>query len=146
MTTSVFAQAFYTSDERDKSLDPVANRMEFCVWQVDGSTSSGCRSKSAADSYFGASGYGWAAATSESKRGTAPPNKQLPICFVCSQDGSKHYLADCSEFLQLSSLEKPRPVIAVGRCLNCDFVRNCSFRSKRQTCSCSHADAHYAVA
>ena len=131
MTTSDYAQAFFKSDERDKSRDPVASREEFRVRQVAVVPDSGSQSKSAADFYSGASGNGRAQATSESKRETALPNKRPPIYFVCSQDGERHYLADCSKFLRLSPREKRRTVVAAGRCLNClsteHFVHDCMF-------------------
>ena len=146
MTTSDYAQAFFKSDERDKLRDPVASRGEFRVRQVGVVPDSGSQSKSAADFYSGASGNGRAQATSESKRETALPNKQPPICFVCSQNGERHYLADCSKFLRLSPLEKRRTVVAAGRCLNClsteHFVRDCSSRSKCRTCGPYCRDKH----
>ena len=107
---------------------------------------SGSQSKSAADFYSGASGNGRMQATSESKRETVLPNKRPSICFVCSQDGERHYLADCSKFLRLSPREKRRTVVAVGRCLNClsteHFVRDFSSRSKCRTCGPYCRDKH----
>ena len=134
------------SDERDKSRDSVASRGELCFRQVDVIPNSGSRSKSAADFYYEVSGNGGARVASESKRETALPNKRPPICFVYSQDGSRHYLGDCSKFLQLSPREKRRTFIAAGRGLNClpteHFVRDCSSRSKYRACGLNCRDKH----
>ena len=138
MTISDYAQAFFKSDERDKSRDPDASRGKFCVRQVAVVPDSGSESKSVADFYSGASENGRAQTISESKRETALPNKRPLICFVCSQDGERYYLADCSKFLWLSHREKRRTVVAAGRCLNClsteHFVRDYSSRLKCRTC------------
>ena len=92
-------------------------------------------------------------ATSGSKSFAGQRSKQLekrpPICFYCSRTDSRHYLAECEKFKQLSPREKRQAVIESKRCLNClsqdHFVRDCASFSRCRTggpqCGNKHAMA-----
>ena len=45
-----------------------------------------------------------------------------PLCFVCNNFVSRHFLGECLKFEDLSKESKRQTVIDVGRCLNCLFV------------------------
>ena len=67
-------------------------------------------------------------------RGTKPP----PLCFVCNDLVSRHFLGECLKFKDLSNESKRQTVIDAGRCLNWlsvgHFARSCSWNSKCSVC------------
>ena len=76
---------------------------------------------------------------------TKPP----PLCFVCNDFVSKHFLADCKTFKTFTNERKKRVVVGAGRCLNCfslgHMVQNWMVSSKCRrcgpACSSKHAGA-----
>ena len=76
---------------------------------------------------------------------TKPP----PLCFVCNDSKSKHFLGDCETFKTFANERKKRFVVGAEWCLNCislgHMVRNCTapLRCSRcgPACSSKHAGA-----
>ena len=77
------------------------------------------------------------------------PTKPPPLCFVCDDSMSKHFLGDCETFKTFANERKKRVVVNAGRCLNClsldHMVQNCMAPSKCRrcgpACSSKHAGA-----
>ena len=133
MSTSDYAQAFFKSEDKNKTREGVAGRGEFRVGQVAVGNSSSKQSDTASGR---SSGVG---SSAHPKREFKSGDKKPPVCFVCSRvDGGRHYLGDCKRFTQFSAKEKRQAVISAGRCLNClsteHLVRDCACRSKCRSC------------
>ena len=137
MTTSDYAQAFFKSDDKEKPKEQSGGRGEFCVRLVTVNSDGGPRQSNAT-----AGSASETVATSGSKSFAGQRSKQLekrpPICFYCSRTDSRHYLAECEKFKQLSPREKRQAVIESKRCLNCrsqdHFVRDYTSSSWYHTC------------
>ena len=76
------------------------------------------------------------------QRNLKPP----PLCFVCDDSKSRHFLADCHNFKTLTNEQKKRVVVDAGRCLNClslgHVVRNCQSLSKCRRCGPRSSNKH----
>ena len=78
-----------------------------------------------------------------------PLTKPPPLCFVCSDSVSRHFLRDCETFEIFANERKYSFVVGAGRYLNCfslgRMVRNCMAPSKCSrcgpACSSKHAGA-----
>ena len=73
---------------------------------------------------------------------TKPP----PLCFVCNDSVSKHFLGDCETFKTFTNERKKRVVVGAGRCINClsldHMVRNCMAPSKCRRCGPARSSKH----
>ena len=73
-------------------------------------------------------------------------SKQPPVCFVCSDSGHRHYLADCKKFKQLNSHQKQQTFIDAQTCLNCidagHIACDCNCLSKCRTCGPNYRNKH----
>ena len=137
VTTSDYAQAFFKSEDKEKSREPQSGRSEFRDRQVALDSGIGAHNGSA-DSPESATAGGHGAPT-DHNRGTKKANGRPPIHFVCARADNRHYLVECEKFMKLPPQERRQTVIKAGRCLNClltgQLARNCPSRCK---CRKSH--------
>ena len=73
------------------------------------------------------------------------PSKPPPLCFVCDNEKSRHFLADCDKFKHLKGQQR-KIVIDANRCLNClsrgYVARNCNQISKCRQCRTNSRNKH----
>ena len=78
----------------------------------------------------------------QSSQLTKPP----PLCFVCNDSVSIHFLGVCETFKIFANERKKRVVVGAGRCLNClslgHMVRNCMAPSRRRRCGPACSSKH----
>ena len=143
VSTSDYAQTFFGSDEKEKSRDTSSGGRrcnQVRVRQVG---------LSEAQQKVGA-GNSELDRTKDIFSKQKYPNSNLPpFCFVCNDNKSRHFLADCQKFKSFTPEQKRKTIRDADRCLNClsrgHIVRDCRLPSKcRQcgpTCSRKHASA-----
>ena len=135
VTTSDYAQAFFKSEDKEKSREPQSGRSEFRVRQV--ALDSGLGAHNGNDSP-GSAAAGGRGAPTDHNRGTKKANGRRPICFVCARADNRHYLVECEKFMKLPPQERRQTMIKAGRCLNClsteHLARNCPSRCKCRKC------------
>ena len=86
----------------------------------------------------------------DSVSASVPANQRItklpPECFVCAENGKRHYLADCVKFKELTNHMKRQPVLDSGRCLNClslgHTANNCACPSKCRKCKSDFRNKH----
>ena len=136
VTTSDYAQAFFKSEDKEKSREPQSGRSEFRVRQVALDSVVGAHNGSAESP--GSSAAGGRGAPTNHNRWTKKANGRPPICFVCARADNRHYLVECEKFMKLPPKERRQTVITAGRCLNClstrHLARNCPSRCKCRKC------------
>ena len=124
--SSDYAQTFFKNDEKEKPRGSAGGRGPVRVRQVAVKSQVGARD-------------GPSAKPNENGRSSKTVGlKQPPLCFVCNDSESRHFLANCPKFSGLSKEDKKRTVMNAGRCLNClavgHFARRCSLDSKCSIC------------
>ena len=140
VSTSDYAQTFFKSEEKDKCQKgrERGSSQEVRVRQVAVNSDNGHpygghrqqRSNIARESGV-ARPEGYPHRRSLRKQ----PSKSPPLCFVCDDEKSRHFLADCDKFKHLTRQQQQRKtVIDANRCLNClsrgHLARNCNQISK----------------
>ena len=132
VVSSDYARTFFRSDGKDKSRGIGDGRGSARVRQVAITAKGRSEKKVAVAS--GLSVEGKDTQCSRNSRG----NRTLPLCFVCNDSVSRHFLNNCSVFNGLSKEDKKQAVINAGRCLNCFSIghvaRKCSLDSKCNVC------------
>ena len=109
VTTSDYAQAFFKSEDKEKSREPQSGRSEFRVRQVALDSRVGARNGSAGSP--GSAAAGGRGAPTDHNRWTMKANGRSPICFVCTRADSRHYLAEYEKFMKLPPQERRQTVI-----------------------------------
>ena len=129
VTTSDYAQAFFKSEDKEKSREPQSGRSEFRVRQVALDSGVGAHNDSAESPVSVAAGG--RGAPTDHNSGTKKANGRPPICLACARADNRHYLIECERFMKLPLQERRQTVIKAGRCLNClsmeHLARNCPF-------------------
>ena len=132
VTTSDYAQAFFKSEDKEKSREPQGRRSEFCVPQV--ALNSGVGAHNGRAESPGSAAAGGRGAPTDHNRETKKASGRPPICFVSARADSRHYLVECEKFMKLPPQERRQTVITAGRYLNClstvHLARNCPSRCK----------------
>ena len=136
VTTSDYAQAFFKSEDKEKSREPQGGRSEFRVRQVALDSGVGAHTGSADSA--GSAAAGGRGAPTDHNCGTKKANGRPPICFVCARAENRHHLVECKKFMKLPPKERRQIMITAGRCLNClsteHLARNCPSRCKCRKC------------
>ena len=74
------------------------------------------------------------------------PTKPPPVCFVCNDPRSKHFLTDCELFKRKASDQKRKTVVDAARYFNCPsfghFSRKCTSSSKCRLCGSHFGSKH----
>ena len=74
----------------------------------------------------------------KAQHSTKPP----PVCFVCNDLRSKHFLTDCEQFKSKTPEQKRKTVIDAARCFNClslgHFSRECRLLLRRNVAYAGH--------
>ena len=133
VSTSDYAQTFFGSDEKGKSRDAGSGgrknnqvRVRQVVLSEEGQRSSLISS-----------------GTERPMESSHNQMKLPPFCFVCDNNKSRHFLADCDKFKSFTPHQKRKTVVEAYRCLNClsrgHTARECKQPSKCRQCgpSCS---------
>ena len=129
LMTSDYAQTFFKNDEKDKPRDFKSVRDSFRVRQV------AVKSKPTSLTLTGSFNKRESVVSDKTQCAykrflTTPP----PNCFIRNHSSSKHFLADCKKFANLSIDCKRQMIINAGRCLNClslgHLARDCAFPLK----------------
>ena len=133
VSTSDYAQTFFGSDEKGKSRDAGSGgrknnqvRVRRMVLSEEGQRSSLISS-----------------GTERPMESSHNQMKLPPFCFVCDNNKSRHFLADCDKFKSFTPHQKRKTVVEAYRCLNClsrgHTARECKQPSKCRQCgpSCS---------
>ena len=133
VSTSDYAQTFFGSDEKGKSRDAGSGgrknnqvRVRQVVLSEEGQRSSLISS-----------------GTERPMESSHNQMKLPPFCFVCDNNKSRHFLADCDKFKSFTPHQKRKTVVEAHRCLNClsrgHTARECKQPSKCRQCgpSCS---------
>ena len=72
--------------------------------------------------------------------------KVPPLCFVCDDATSRHFLGSCTKFNNVSKDDKKQIVMNANRCLNClakrHFARKCSLVCKCTVCGPNNVHKH----
>ena len=136
--TSDYAQSFFKSDEKEKPrADSGGSRGPVRVRQV------AVESNQTPDAQTNPR------ATESQNNLQSRNQKPPPLCFVCHDSVSRHFLGECQTFKNLSNDRKKRTVTDAGRCLNClslgHVVRNCMFPSKCRRCGPKPTNKHAGV-
>ena len=130
VTTSDYAQAFFKSEDKEKSHEPQSGRSEFRVRQVALDSGVGAYNGSAESPVSAAAGGRGTPA--DHNRGTKKANGRPPICFVSARADNRHYLVECEKFMKLPPQERRQTVIKAGRCLNCLSMEHLALSSQLQ--------------
>ena len=133
VSTSDYARTFFGSDEKGKSRDAGSGgrknnqvRVRQVVLSEEGQRSSLISS-----------------GTERPMESSHNQMKLPPFCFVCDNNKSRHFLADCDKFKSFTPHQKRKTVVEAYRCLNClsrgHTARECKQPSKCRQCgpSCS---------
>ena len=99
VTTSDYAQAFFKSEDKEKSREPQSGRCEFRVRQVALDSRVGAHNGSAESPVSAAAGGRGTPA--DHNREPKKANEHPPICFVCAWADNRHYLVECEKFMKL---------------------------------------------
>ena len=142
--TSHYAQTFFKNDEKDKPRDFKSVRDSFRVQQV------AVKSKPTSLTLTGSSNKRESAVSDKNQCAyKRSPTRPHPNCFICIDSRSKHFLADCEKFANLSIDCKRQMIINAGRCLNClslgHRARDCAFSSKCRKCAPNFEHKHASV-
>ena len=132
VSTSDYAQAFFGNDEKEKSRDTGSSGRKNNQVRVRQVVLSEAQQRNNA-------------AITEHDRSKEVftkqkyPNSSLPpFCFVCHDNQSRHFLADCQKFKALTPQQKRKAIGDADRCLNClsrgHIVRDCKLPSKCRRC------------
>ena len=126
--TSHYAQTFFKNDEKDKPRDFKSVRDSFRVRQV------AVKSKPTSLTLTVSSNKRESAVSDKTQCAyKRSPTRPPPNCFICIDSRSKHFLADCEKFANLSIDCKRQMIVNAGRCLNClslgHRARDCAFSS-----------------
>ena len=97
VTTSDYAQAFFKSEDKEKSREPQSGISEFRVRQVALDGGIGAHNGSA--EFPGSAAASGRGAPTDHNRGTKNANGRPPICFVCARADNRHYLVECEKFM-----------------------------------------------
>ena len=127
LMTSDYAQSFFKSDDKDRASGPSNGHTALRVRQV---AVIGERPGARSAETVGESSR----SCSKTQHSTKPP----PVCFVCNDPRSKHFLTDCEQFKSKTPEQKRKTVIDAARCFNClslgHFSRECTSSSKCRLC------------
>ena len=129
LMTSDYAQSFFKSDDKDRASGPSNGHTALRVRQV---AVIGERPGARSAETVGESSRN----CNKTQHSTKPP----PVCFVCNDPRSKHFLTDCKQFKSKTPEQKRKTVIDAARCFtrNClslgHFSRECSSSSKCRLC------------
>ena len=137
--SSDYAQTFFKSGEdKDKSRGSSGWRGPVRVRQVAVKSNDGAGTETTSTPHF--------AGEANDKERNARGSKPAPLCFVCNNSTSKHFLANCPKFRCLSDHDKRQTVMKAGRCLNClaigHYARQCSFKCKCFICGPDSKNKH----
>ena len=125
--TSDYAQSFFKSDDKDKASGSGNGHRAVRVRQT---TVNGERPGARSVETVGESSR----SCNKTQHSTKPP----PVCFVCNDPRSKHFLTDCEQFKSKTPEQKRKTVIDAARCFNClslgHFSRECTSSSKCRLC------------
>ena len=133
--TSDCALALFPSEDKIKTCDYVKSNGRLNSVRVRRTTAASRETSNNHDpKEKPRSVYSVSASTPANQRITKLP----PECFVCSENGKRHYVADCVKFKELSNHMKQQTVLDSGRCLNCvslgHTANNCACASKCRKC------------
>ena len=82
----------------------------------------------------------------ERRKSSSVHAKPLPLCFICNNSDSRHFIENCEMFKSFSNELKKSSVINVGRCFNClalgHVARNCSIPPKCHKCGPKAGNMH----
>ena len=127
LMTSDYAQSFFKSDDKDRASGPSNGHTALRVRQV---AVIGERPGARSAETVGESSR----SCNKTQHSTKPP----PVCFVCNDPRSKHFLTDCEQFKSKTPEQKRKTVIDAARCFRClslgHFSRECSSSSKCRLC------------
>ena len=136
--TSDYAQSFFKSDDKDRASGSGNGHMAFRVRQV--SINGECPGARSVETVGESS-----RCCNKTQHFTKPP----PVCFVCNDPRSKHFLSDCELFKSKTPEQKRKTVINAARCFNClslgHFSRECTSSSKCRLCG-PHFGPKYSTA
>ena len=125
--TSDYAQSFFKLDDKDKASGSGNGHMAFRVRQV-----------AVIGERPGARSVETVGESSRSCNKTQHSTKPPPVCFVCNDSRSKHFLTDCEQFKSKTPEQKRKTVIDTARCFYClslgHFSRECTSSSKCRLC------------
>ena len=124
--TSNYGQSFFKSDDKDRASGSGNGHMVLRVRQVAvNGERPGARSVET---------VGESSRSCNKTHSTKPP----PVCFLCNDPRSKHFLSDCELFKSKISDQKRKTVIDPARCFSClslgHFSRECTSSSKCRLC------------
>ena len=130
--SSDYAQTFFRSEEKDKPRDSGYGRASVRVRQVAVKSQDRPLKELATKTGSGI----------VKSRGPKVP----PLCFVCDDATSRHFLGSCTKFNNLSMDDKKEIVMNANRCLNClakgHFARKCSLVCKCTVCGPNNVHKH----
>ena len=130
--SSDYAQTFFRSEDKDKPRDSGYGRASVHVRQVAVKSQDRPLKESATKTGSGI----------VKSRGPKVP----PLCFVCDDATSRHFLGSCTKFINLSMDDKKQIVINANRCLNCSakghFAQKCSLICKCTVCGANNVHKH----
>ena len=139
--SSDYAQTFFKSDDKEKLRDSSYGRGPVRVRQTIMKSNEETRAKPFSSVKSGMNNH-IGTRNNPKLKGTKPP----PLCFVCNDLVSRHFLGECPKFKDLSNENKRQTVIDAGRCLNClsvgHFARSCSWNSKCSVCGPNNPNKH----
>ena len=133
VSTSDYAQTFFGSDEKGKSRDA----------DFGGRKNNQVRVRQVVLSEEGQRSSLISSGTERPMESSHNQMKLPPFCFVCDNNKSRHFLADCDKFKSFTPHQKRKTVVEAYRCLNClsrgHTARECKQPSKCRQCgpSCS---------
>ena len=124
--TSDYEQSFFKSDGKDRASGSGNGHMADRVKHVpiNGERPGACSIET----------VGKSSRSCNKTHFTKPP----PVCFVCNDPRSKHFLTDCEKFKSKTLEQKRKTVIDSARCFDClslgHFSRECTSLSKCRLC------------
>ena len=135
VSTSDYAQAFFGLDDKGKSQD---------------SGCGGCKTNPVRVRQVVLSDEPRPGLTKRSKdrlTNLGYSNFKFPLfCFVCDNNKSRHFLADCEKFKSLNPHQKCKTVVDANRCFSClsqgHIARECKQHSKCCLCGPGYAEKH----
>ena len=136
LMSSDYAQTFFKSD--DKPRDSTFGRGPVKVRSVNIKSDSGASGTTPTTRE----------PSTSSSRGPAR-SRQYPLCFVCNDVTSRHYLGDCIKLKSLNNEEKRRAVTTANWCFNCLAIGhaavNCSKGMRCRICAPTFWKKHAGV-
>ena len=129
--TSDYAQTFFKSDDKEKSHESGVGRGSVRVRRV--------AVKAPVLQISQTNKRGPDLRNNSRKNQMPQPTKPPPLCFVCNDSVSKHFLGNCKTFKTFTNERKKRVVVGARRCLNCLTLGH-MMRSGIATSKCRRCD------